>query len=77
MLYSIALRKNKRRWENHYASALFPQLRYFNRIDDSEFQHELISTIKNNDNFQKYVLTSGKIGQHLQKEIGLQATDVN
>ena len=41
----------------------------FYRIDASEFQRELISTIKNNDNFQKCVLASGKIGQHLQKEL--------
>ena len=40
---------------NHNALALFPFLRYLNNIKDSEFQWELISTIENNDDLQKYI----------------------
>ena len=40
--------------KNHNFSVLFPQLRYSSNIDDLEIQHELISTIKNINNLQRY-----------------------
>ena len=39
---------------NHNVSVLFPQLKYLNNIGDSVFQHELISTVKNNDDLQSF-----------------------
>lgn len=60
---------------NHNVLVLFSQLRYLNNIDDTDFQRELISMIKINGNLQRYLLASGKIGQHLQEEIDLQVTD--
>lgn len=36
---------------NHDVLLLFSQLRYLNNIDDTEFQRELISIIRNNDHF--------------------------
>lgn len=60
---------------NHSVSVLFQQLRYLDNMNDSEFHKELIGTIKNNDDLQKYFLASGEIGQHLQDEIDLQDID--
>ena len=53
----------------------FPQLRCLNDNGDLEFQRESISSMKNNDNLQRYFSASDKIGQHLQEKIDFQVTD--
>ena len=52
----------------------FPK-KYLHNTNDTELQRELIGSIKNNDDFQKYLLTSSEIGQRLQEKIDLQVTD--
>ena len=54
---------------------LFPQLRYLDNINDSEFQPELIGAIKNNDDLQKYILASVETEQYLLEEIDFQVTN--
>ena len=60
---------------NPNISALFPQLKHFDNVYDSDFQRELISNIESNEDQQKYLLASGEIRQHLQEEKDLQVTD--
>ena len=52
---------------NHNILALFPQLKYSDNVYDSDFQRELISNIEKNEDFHKYLLASGEIGQHFKK----------
>ena len=59
---------------NHDVLGVFLQLKYLQLLNDAEFQKELIGSITNNDNFQKYLLASSEIGQHLQEKIDLQVT---
>ena len=57
------------------ALGLFSQLKYLDNINDAEFQRELIGSIKNNEDLQKYFLVLSEIGQHLKDEIDLQVAD--
>ena len=54
---------------------MFPQFKYLNNVNDLEFQRELISSIQNNEDWQKNLLASDEIGQHLQEQTDLQVKD--
>lgn len=60
---------------NHCISTLFPQLKHLDDAYDSEFQRKLIASIGNSKDLQKYLLASGRIGQHMQEKNDLQVTD--
>ena len=42
---------------------------------DFDFQWNLISNIRSNEDVQKYLLASGKIGKHMQEDVDLFVTD--
>ena len=84
VLYPVALWKSDKKdktlkltnfTRSHNALVLFPQLRYLDNINDSEFQPELIGAIKNNDDLQKYILASVETEQYLLEEIDFQVTN--